>query len=564
MQRKARGINLDGSLYDCLFNPAMGSTEVVKKGADLSDTLALFPEYVPRYSHQAQRLAAKVNDMEGDVYKTCYNIWYFLVNYIAYQPDTPGIEQIRSTDRLWSDKLGDCDCFAFTTSCVLHQLKIKHSLRITQYNEKDGFQHIYVVVSHRGKEIIIDACLERFNIEVPYINKTEVKMDLHFLNGIDPESIARNGGSVDAQDLLSSGFFINEMGSVKSFFQNAGSKIKTTAQNVKQNVQNTAQKAAGVAKKSLHVVNRVNPATTALRLGLLAGMKTNMFGIAGKLRYAYLSDQEAARRGLNIKRYTRYKKLRERLEKIFFSAGGKPENLKEAILTGKGNQNREVALSGYGHYLGNVSEEMQLREILGEDMFYDEKADSLNGLNGELGVATAVVVSAASGILASIAAILKNIGDITQKGEPGPDQAMEELESQDAAAAGETMVSDQQAPADTVDTSQAAIADQTRTSEPSSPEESTTPDSGVTPPTAEKGWRERMGEFWEKNKTPILIVGGVVIAAGVIWAATKYLGNGSKGKTGKGQSLNGPPRGKGRNRYAGSKTLRKLKMKPLY
>lgn len=566
MQRKARGIKLDGSIYDCLFEPALGKTEVVKKGASLSDTLHLFPDYVPRYAYQAERLAAKVNDMEGDVYKTCYNIWYFLVNYIAYEPDKPGIEQIRSTNRLWADKLGDCDCFAFTTSCVLHLLKIKHKLRITQYNEKDGFQHIYVVVSHRGKEIIIDACLERFNIEVPYINKTEVEMDLHFLNGIDPDSIARNGGSIDAQDLLANGLFNNEMGSIKTFLQNGAGKVTQTAQNVKQK----AQKAGAVVKKSLHIVNRGNPATTALRLGVLAGMKTNMFGIASNLRYAYLNDQEAQRRGLNMKRFSRLKLLREKLEKIFFSAGGKPENLKEAILTGKGNQNKEVALNGYGHFLGNFSEQMQLKEILGEDMFYDEKADSLNGLNGELGVVTAAVVSAASGILVAIAGIIKNIGDLKQKGEPGNDQAMEELESQKADASSTSAPAEKQTEESSYDesTNTGENQPQMRTSEPAtSAPEQTAPaaDGGTAPPADEKSWGDKMKEFWAKNKTPILIVGGTLVAAGAIWIASKYMGGGKKSKDKKSHALNGTPKykSKGQKLFAGSKTLRKLKMRPL-
>jgi hypothetical protein len=560
MQRKARGVRMDGSEFDCLFDPAIGNTEVVKKGAQLSDTLHLFPEYVPRYAQQAQRLAAKVKDLRGDLTKTCYDLWYILVNYIAYEPDQPGIEQIRSTNRLWSDKIGDCDCFAFTISCVLHNLKIKHKLRITQYKEKDGFQHIYVVVPNRGKEIIIDACLERFNIEVPYINKTEVEMDLHFLNGIDPESIARNGGSIDAQDLLSNGLFNNEMGSIKSFFQNAGSKIKTAVQNVKQKP--FVQKAGTLVKKSLHVINRVNPATTALRLGVLAGMKTNMFGIAANLRYAYLSDAEAQKRGLNMKRFARFKRVREKLEKIFFGAGGKPENLKEAILTGKGNANREVALSGYGTFLGNVTEQSSLKEILGEEMFYDEKAEQLNGLSGEgLGVVTAAVVTAASGILASIAAIIKNIGDLKQGGEPGEDQALDELESQSAESP-EGFEPAEEPMTEELPTDESA-PDATRQADKSVTEETaptnTTPDGGATPTAS---WTDKVKEFYEKNKTPIWIVGGTIVAAGAVWLVRKYMStNESKGK--RAPALNGPPRRKGHKKYAGSKVLRKLKMKPL-
>lgn len=559
MERKARGVKLDGSIYDCLFNPPKGKTEVVKKGSTLDDTLNLFPEYVPRYAYQAERLAAKVSDLEGDIYKTCYNLWYFLVNYIAYTPDKPGVEQIRSTDRLWSDKIGDCDCYAFTISCVLYQLKIKHKLRITQYKIKDGFQHIYVVVPFRGKEIIIDACLERFNVEVPYINKTEVEMDLNFLNGLDPDSIARNGGSVDADDLLANGMFFDQVGSVKSFFQNVGNKIKTTASNVTQNVKEAAKKVAAAAQQPLHVVNRLNPATTALRLGVLTGMKTNLFGIAEKLRYAYLSDQEAARRGLNMKRHKRYKILREKLEKIFFSAGGKPENLKEAILTGNGNKNREVALSGYSHSLGSVNDQMQLIAILGEELYYDEKADSLNGLNGQLGVATAAVVSAASGVLATIGAILKTIGDIKQGGEPGADPAMEALEN-GTSEPQETFTST--VPDEGSFEEQAKA--QMQTEQEQRAVTTANAASGETPPAEEKkGWAERMKAFWEKNKTPILVVGGTAVAAGAVWLAMKYMGKSEPEKSGKRAALNGVPRKKGQKSKSGSKILRKLKMKPL-
>lgn len=567
MQRVARGVKLDGSLYNCLFDPAIGKTEVVKKGAELSDTLHLFPQYVPRYAHQAERLAAKVNDIQGDVTKTCHDLWYILVNYIAYQPDQPGIEQVRSTNRLWSDKLGDCDCFAFTTSCVLHTLKIKHKLRVTAYNEKDGFQHIYVVVPHRGKEIIIDACLEKFNIEVPYINKTEVEMDLHFLNGIDPDSIARNGGSIDAQDLLSNGLFNNEMGSIKSFIHNTTSHIKTAVQNVKQDVKQAVPKVATAVKKSLHVVNRVNPTTTALRLGVLAGMKTNMFGIAANLRYAYLSDTEAQKRGLNMKRFARFKRVREKLEKIFFQAGGKPENLKEAILTGKGNENREVALSGYGTMLGNATKESPLKEILGEEMYLDERADSLNGLNGGgLGVVTAAVVTAASGILATIAAILKSIGDLKQSGEPGPDPSLDEAEAQSATSPDETAPTDESffdnSAADSQDNSAAMRSGETTDESASQPSAETPADNGGTPPATESSWTDKVKEFYNNYKTPILIVGGTALAAGTILLIRKYTsGQQSKGK--RAPALNGPPKRKGRNKYAGSKVLRKFKMKPL-
>ncbi|CAN5729612.1 hypothetical protein BH11BAC7_BH11BAC7_21380 [soil metagenome] len=555
MERKARGVRQDGKRYDKLFNRATGVDYVVKKDAELTDTIDLFPEYVPRYAYQAERLVAEKADKNGDVHNSCYNIWHFLVNHIAYQPDTPGIEQVRSPDRLWSDRLGDCDCFAFTISCYLYLLKIKHILRITQYKEKDGFQHIYVVVPHRGKEIIIDACLESFNVEVPYINKIDKVMDLHFLNGIDSTMDARSGGSIDADELLAS-YQWEDLGSIKSFLQKAKTNVKTVVQKT-----GTAVKKTGAAvKKSIHVINRVNPATTVLRMGLLTAMKTNMFKVSENLRYAYLSDADAAKKGLNLARHARFKKVREKLEKIFFGAGGKPENLKEAILTGKGNENKEVALSGYGSLrgIGEINSQTSLQEILGEQMFRDEMPpQGING-TGTLGVVAAAAVAAASGILATIAAILKNIGDIKNGGAPGPDAAIDAMDNSTGTDETPTASAGDELPDE-------YIPDATRESTPdagegedggSAPPQTTPP--GEAKPT-EKTFAEKAKEFYAAYKTPIWIVGGVVVTVGGVLIARHFMKK-SGAKKEKSKAVNGVPR---KGKYAGSKVLRKLKMKPL-
>jgi hypothetical protein len=561
MQRKARGARLDGKRYDKLFSPANGIDTVVKKKAELKDTIDLFPEYVPRYAYQAKLLAEEKGDKKGDVHNSCYNIWHFLVNYIAYEPDTPGIEQIRSTNRLWSDKLGDCDCFAFTISCYLYQLKINHILRVTQYKEKDGFQHIYVVVPHRGKEIIIDACLESFNIEVPYINKIDKEMDLHFLNGLSSETIARNGGSVDADEF----FQLADLGSIKSFVQKA-----------KQDVKKVVQKTTTVVKKSVHVINRVNPAITTVRLGILAAMKTNFLKVAENLRYAYLSELDAVKQKLNSKRHTRYKKVREKLEKMFFAAGGKPDNLKTAILSGKGNEDKEVALSGYGSLRGfsdTINPQTHIREVLGEEMYADEMPQQ--GVNGTatLGVVAATAVASASGIIAAIAAILKNIGNIKTGGEPGADSALDEIS--DTAPTDEESVdtSSGDAPADATVTSGDEVPSEpipavTNSIAPDegnqAPPQTTPADNGASsPPSTAKTTTDTIKEFYDKYKTPIFIAGGVIVTVVGVLVARHFIKKSATKKAvkkAKAKEVNGVPR---KGKYAGSKVLRKLKMKPL-
>lgn len=543
MQRRETGVLRDGSIYNPQFEVASGGNNVIKKGATLTDTLDLLPDYVPQYAFQADKITGALRDIKGDVLKTCENIWVFLHDYIGYKPDEKGKEQIRSVRRLWQDKIGDCDCYAFFISCILYTLHISHTFRVSKYSAKGGFQHIYVAVPHKGKEIIIDACLDSFNEEAPnIIEKIDVKMDLEFLNGFDSEEIARNGGSVDAQDLMG-----GSLGSFKTFIKKTGDKIKTAG-----------AKVTTAIKKGVHAINTVNPATVALRMGILAGMRLNMFGIAGNLRYAYLSDAEAQKRNLNMKRFERYKKVRAKLEKIFFGAGGKPENLKEAILTGKGNENKEVALSGFEVSGTSYGENSTLREIIGAEMYADEHNAEVDGLGV---VVTATVVAAASGILAAIAGIIKNIGDIKQGGEPGADPALDTAE--DVPSTEDS--SGEENTADTTD-------DESTTSNEKSSEKGTDP-SGTTPPPDNpkpdgegKDWKAWLKDFYSKNKVAVWAVGGTVVAVGAVLLVRHFTGKKDEKKIKhekKNENVDGAPRKKGKNKYAGSETLRKLRMSPL-
>lgn len=610
MNRKARGIQKDGRLYDCMFELPPGIDETVKTGAKLDDTIAMLPLKVREYSFQANRIAAALQDMDGNVRRTCENIWKFLYRHIAYKPDQKGKEQVRSVWRLWSDKLGDCDCFSFFTSCVLSVLKIPHTFRVTEYSPPDyekgtgGYQHIYVVVPDKGKEITIDAVLPEFDNEYPYLNKIDQKMDLQFLNGIDPEMLARNGGmSVDAEDLLSCQLPSNDesVGALKNFFQKAKDKVQNVTQHIKQDVKNVTQnikqdvkkattgvrqavkKAGTVVSKGVHVINRINPATAALRLGILASMKLNLFGVAGQLRYAYLTDADAEKRGVNMKRFDRYKKVRTKLEKIFFNAGGKPENLKESILTGKGNQDKGVALSGFSLSGLGFSNSSSVRDIIGGEMFADEiPQDGLNGLGEPI---TAATVTAASGLLATIAGILKNIGNLFQKGEPGPDKDMDALDKQ----AGENTSPTEESGADSnsdggadngSDDYSNERSDESTTSDDSSSDSSSTDSGdnntqsggdGSTPDTGASTFFDKAKDWVVKNKTPLIVTGisaAAAIAGFVIFRKFK----GKKKKKGeRAETTQGVPRGtssphKHKSKYGGSKNdkiLRDLRLSRL-
>jgi hypothetical protein len=182
--------------------------------------------------------------------------------------------------------------------------------------------------------------------------------------------------------------------------------------------------------KGLHVTNRINPVTVALRNGVLAGMKLNFLKIAESLRWTYLTPEQAQAREADMGKYQKLKGVREKLEKIFFGAGGKPENLKKSILTGRGNRDKAVPMNGLGYIsyqnVDGLHEEMPLNELLGREIYYSENVEGLEGLDGfeglegfgesgDLGAATAASVAAASTVLTTIAGMIKTIGSIFPK-----------------------------------------------------------------------------------------------------------------------------------------------------
>jgi hypothetical protein len=342
------------------------------------------------------------------------------------------------------------------------------------------YQHIYpIMLSSKGEEIIIDDVMETFNEEAPYAEKWDfyppffkslvtiqknkkdgneknayqkkqnydilagfnendlfikttenlntqpyknnANMELEYLNGFDnpnsSEPNAINGIntkslSIDQLDLMG----------VEDFFKvgNNDSKNNDSKNNdlgklkLKQRFQNIGKK----VNNAVHVINKYNPAALLLRLGVLASMKLNMLGVASNLRHTYLSDEEAKNRGFSATKFSQLRRIFSKIEDVFYAAGGQKENLKKAILEGKGNSDNQVA--GLGEY-GNTeskdwNQNMPLRELLSgyseTKEMYEGSNESMQGL-GE--PATATAIAAASSAIALIAGLIKQLGNLKSK-----------------------------------------------------------------------------------------------------------------------------------------------------
>ena len=268
-------------------------------------------------------------------------------------------------------------------------------------------------------------------------------MDLQYLNGFDGDGIdelgkiiKRNMASKTKKPTTPTAKKANPLqrpnpkpvkkagGLLKKITKKAASK-PTAATSSQPSVPAVKQKKKGILKKVVSAVNKVNPATILLRNGILAAMKLNVKNVAARLRWSYLTPEQAAAKGVDPAKFQKLLATRQKLENIFNGAGGKIANLKKAILSGKGNKDK--AVNGLGmlpmvEWSGYMSEYTPLDQLLGTEVYYSENVEGMEGFSGfgELGEpVTLATVGAAMGVIAGIVAALKQIGDIFKSKQKG-------------------------------------------------------------------------------------------------------------------------------------------------
>jgi len=392
-----------GDEYDHYFPRADGKNSLVKGNASVEDTVKLIQENVPRCAWQVKRIAGE--KLKGkNLYETCRKIWTFYYQHVPYARDEEGIEQVRDGARTWQDRktpnkngeVGvDCDCFSFSVGCCLFILGYRFKYRITKYPKPKGeipkWQHIYIVVpkdqsmdrplTKREDYIVIDCVKEDFDSEEPFLEfKDYNDMKLEFLSGLDEGTREYKVPNItDVKDIASVYGDIEEMGRLGGWETQESGLGKT------------------IVGKLLHTVNRfTNPLAIGIRNGFLLAMKINIFNIAGRIKYGFLSDAQANQMQINPSGHSKLKAILAKVVKIYEGAGGKAQNLKKAILEGKGNKKRDVPLSGV------------------EDYYTEQGADGL-GLDPTTDAATLAPVIAS---LTAIAATLKQVGSLFPKNSP--------------------------------------------------------------------------------------------------------------------------------------------------
>lgn len=245
-------------------------------------------------------------------------------------------------------------------------------------------------------------------------------MDLQYLDGIEDEKL---NGNVDVQDLFG---WNDDKDLGKLFKRQVSSAMPEENQGGQGNGKHKRfQKFKKFAKKALNIANKANPATALLRAGILASMKLNIMKVAQRLKWAYLSEDEARAKGADMSRFTRLKKVLYKIEQIFYTAGGNPTNLRKSIISGRGNRHHEVSgfgnIGGYDTEMLGINEYSPLPTVL-EGVYQDEFVNGLEGTEG-LGsaVATGAAITAATTVMTAIAALLKSVGNVFPGKKKNPD-----------------------------------------------------------------------------------------------------------------------------------------------
>jgi hypothetical protein len=410
-----------GEGYTHLFPKAEGVNKTIRKNADVTHTVAFIPKVVNETLNHTKLIAQRLKGTS--TYETCSNIWHFVYQHVAYRKDQEGYEQIRSPARVWHDRQKgvDCDCYSVFISSILTNCAIPHILRITKYH-RDYFQHIYPVVVLHGKEIPIDCVTDQFNYQVPYSEKRDYPMDLQYLNGFD-DDLGQLYGKKKAKQATKA---VTKTKKPSLFQKLKGKAVQKATATPPPNAAKPKKK--GFLKKVVNKINKVNPATLLLRNGVLAAMKLNVKNVAGRLRWSYLTPEQAAAKGIDPQKFQRLIATRQKLEKIFYGAGGNEKNLKKAILGGKGNRDKAVAgLDGIDGMAGidYMNAYTPLPQLLGHEIYHSENIEGFEGFEGlgQLGEpVTLASVGAAMGVIAGIVASLKQIGNIfNKKGEGSKD-----------------------------------------------------------------------------------------------------------------------------------------------
>ncbi len=205
----ARRTKTDGAKYDKYFvGKYQGKRELVNRNPSTYDTIALIAKVSSECAYQVKPLATQVLK-RATIEETLKTDWQFVYDYIAYQEDKD--EEVRDPLAAWSEKRGDCDCYATFLSALLICQGIEHYTDTVKMYHKNNFQHIFIIVpknprtfnpeldkNDKSKYWVLDPVVDSYNLEpgnITFKHLTKMGAPLYRISGTG-NNTASNTGSI--------------------------------------------------------------------------------------------------------------------------------------------------------------------------------------------------------------------------------------------------------------------------------------------------------------------------------------------------------------------------------
>ncbi len=107
------------------------------------------------------------------------------------------------------------------------------------------------------------------------------------------------------------------------------------------------RKVKKVGKKVIKAVKKFSPSHILIRAAIRLVLKINLFKIASRLIYGYLTETQAKERGMDLNQWRKVVRAKNRLEKFYVKRmGGKASKFRKAIVSGRARKKTGVRLSG--------------------------------------------------------------------------------------------------------------------------------------------------------------------------------------------------------------------------
>jgi hypothetical protein len=113
--------------------------------------------------------------------KTLMRLWEFLKFNVKYKAEPITHQSVKSLSRIWEDRKKGNDCKHFTSFVAIYCMKhnIPVMLRMVSFKDSDSTPtHIYPVAIVEGKEIPVDAVINKFGVNPPGVKfKKDIKLN---------------------------------------------------------------------------------------------------------------------------------------------------------------------------------------------------------------------------------------------------------------------------------------------------------------------------------------------------------------------------------------------------